>query len=233
MVNKIHRVHPVSPRPQTIEQAADAIKGGQVVVFPTRTLYGLGVDPFNGAALERLFAIKQRPGDRPVSVLVRDRRDLAPLVQDLTSDARRIMDALWPGQVTLVLAARHSVPRRLTAGTGKIGVRMPAHPVAVALVAAMSGPVTATSANLSGRPGCWRIVDLHPHVAAAADMVLDAGPLDGGIGSTVVDVTGDRPRVLREGTVSVADIIKALGHGGIIPDLPIVRPSGGLNRQNH
>lgn len=218
MANKMYRVNPVSPQPQAIEQAAKAIKGGQAVVFPTRTLYGLGVDPFNEAALERLFAIKQRSGDRPVSVLVRDRRDLATLVQDLTVDARRVMDALWPGQVTLVLAARHSVPRRLTAGTGKIGVRMPAHPVAVALVSAVSGPVTATSANLSGQSGCWRIADLHPRVAAVADMVLDAGPLDGGVGSTVVDVTGGSPRVIREGTVSVADIMKALGRGGVGPD---------------
>ena len=217
MTNNVCRVHPVLPQPQSIQQAADAMKRGQMVVFPTSTLYGLGVDAFNEAALERLFAVKQRPGDQPVSVLVRDRRDLATLVQDLTPGARQVMDALWPGLVTLVLAARRSVPDRLTAGTGKIGVRMPAHPVAAALVTAMSGPVTATSANLSGRPGCWRIADLYPHIAAAADLVLDAGPLDGGIGSTVVDVTGDAPRIIREGTVPVGEIMKAMGHHGGAP----------------
>ncbi len=110
------------------------------------------------------------------------------------------------GKVTVVYDAAASLPERLTAGTGKIGIRLPAHPVAAALVKTLSFPITATSANLSGRPGCSQIADLDPRVTDEVDLVLDAGPLAGGMGSSVVDVTVDPPRILREGAVSSTDI---------------------------
>ena len=117
------------------------------------------------------------------------------------------MEHFWPGRVTLVFEAADSVPQALTAGTGKIGIRLPGHPVAVALVESLGGPLTGTSANLSGSPGCRRVDDLDPQLIQQLDMVLDAGPLKGGTGSTVVDVTREIPRVLRAGEISEKEIM--------------------------
>jgi L-threonylcarbamoyladenylate synthase len=117
------------------------------------------------------------------------------------------MDRFWPGKITLVFEALPAVPECLTAGTGKIGIRQPGHPVAAALVKTFQGPVTGTSANLSGSPGCRQIADLDPQVARKLDLILDAGPLRGGSGSTVVDVTQDIPRILRVGQIGEQEIL--------------------------
>ena len=117
------------------------------------------------------------------------------------------MDRFWPGRVTLVFEAAATVPNYLTAGSGKIGIRLPGHPVAAALIESLGAPLTGTSANLSGKPGCSCIDDLDPLLVQPMDAVLDAGPLKGGNGSTVVDVTGDIPRVLREGQIPEKDIL--------------------------
>ena len=119
------------------------------------------------------------------------------------------MDCFWPGKVTLVFKASQTVPCHLTAGTGKIGIRLAGHPVAAALVRSLGRPITGTSANLSGESGCRRLGDLEPQLARQLDAALDAGPLKGGIGSTVVDVTGDIPRILREGEISETEILSA------------------------
>ena len=117
------------------------------------------------------------------------------------------MEHFWPGRVTLVFEAADSVPQALTAGTGMIGIRLPGHPVAIALVESLGGPLTGTSANLSGSPGCRRVDDLDPQLIQQLDVVLDAGPLKGGTGSTVVDVTREIPRVLRAGEISEKEIM--------------------------
>jgi len=117
------------------------------------------------------------------------------------------MDQFWPGRVTLVFEAAGTLPHQLTAGTAKIGIRLPGHPVAAALVKSLGRPLTGTSANLSGRPGCRCIDDLDPQLIKQLDIVLDAGPLKGGTGSTVVDVTQDMPKILREGEISGKEIL--------------------------
>jgi L-threonylcarbamoyladenylate synthase len=116
------------------------------------------------------------------------------------------MDQFWPGRITLVFEAEDTVPQYLTAGTGKIGIRQPEHPVAAALVKALEGPITGTSANRSGKSGCHRVADLDPRLARKLDLILDAGSLKGGSGSTVVDVTEAIPRILREGEVKEEEI---------------------------
>jgi L-threonylcarbamoyladenylate synthase len=195
-----------------IEDAADVVRKGGVIAFPTRCLYGLGADAFNAKAVERLVGIKQRPAEKPILILVDDRHRLKGLVTHITKAARAISERFWPGRVTLVFEASAEVPGTLTAGTGKIGIRQAGHPVAAALIRAIQGPITGTSANQSGFPGCHQMQDLQPTVAEQLDLILDAGPLEGGRGSTVVDVTGDVPRVLREGVVSEKDIMEA--HAG-------------------
>ena len=208
---KIHKINPHNPDPLVIQDAAALIRKGGVMAFPTRCLYGLGADAFNPDAVNRIFEIKQRPAKKPILILIDDPNRLKSLVTHISEAAKAISKRFWPGRVTLVFNASAKVPDTLTAGTGKIGIRLAGHPVAAALARAIQGPITGTSANVSGFPGCHQIEDLQPTVTKQLDLILDAGPLKGGRGSTVVDVTGNIPRVLREGVVSKKDILSIGG----------------------
>lgn len=202
MRTRVLAVDPASPPAGALAEAAAAVESGGVVAFPTETFYGLGVAALDAAAVRRLFTLKGRPESRPMLVLV-DEPARIERIALLTTQARELIARHWPGALTLVLAARPVVPTELTAGTGTIGVRQPGHAVARALAAAVGGPITAPSANRSGEPP--------PSTAAAVlhvfdgqiDVVLDGGPTPGGLPSTVLDVTVDPPRVVREGAVRV------------------------------
>ena len=198
------------PRKEVIERAAKVLKSGGVIVFPTFSLYGLGVDAFNAQAVQKVFDIKQRPLDKPLMVLVETVEDMGQLVEHIPEGANQLMNRFWPGGVTFIFTARTSVPDILTGGSGKIGIRIPSHSVAKALCKEMKGPITATSANISGRPGYHRIDQADPRLLKQADLILDAGPLAGGVGSTVVDVTVNPPVILREGRVPAGSILKLL-----------------------
>ena len=180
-----------------------------MLVFPTSGLYGLGADAFSVAAVERVFAIKRRPAYKPVLVLLSALSDMADLVDDVPDHAARLM-GLWPGGITLIFRAGKKVPAVLTGGTGKIGLRLPAHPVARALAQNFGGPITGTSANISGFPAAADATALDPEICRAADMVLDAGPLAGGPGSTIVDVTEWPVMILRRGAVDRPTIHRVL-----------------------
>jgi L-threonylcarbamoyladenylate synthase len=206
-MKKVLKVNPEQPSSRIIAAAADIITKGGIIAFPTRCLYGLGAAAFNPAAVDRLFVIKRRPVQKPILVLIGNAVQLDGLVKTIPRTAARLMAHFWPGRVTLVFQASSTVPVNLTAGTGKIGIRMPGSAVASALVGAVQGPITGTSANLSGRPGCYQIADLEPEIAGQLDLILDAGMLRGGKGSTVVDVTGDVPCIIREGEVSAEKIL--------------------------
>ena len=208
---KIRKIHPDNPAPDVIIEAVRIIKQGGIVSFPTRCLYGLGANPFDTEAVNRIFTIKQRSFEKPILVLVRNQNDLSDLVKFIPLVAERMMKTIWPGRISLVFEARDTLPPDLTANTGKIGIRMPEHRVAVALVEAFAGPITGTSANLSGDTGANQSPDLNSQIADSLDLMLDAGPLKGGIGSTVVDVTTDPPRILREGEVRAAEIFEVIG----------------------
>lgn len=206
--DRIRRIDSREPGEDVLLEAARIICSGGVVVFPTTSLYGLAVDASNPAAVEKLFVIKQRPLDKPILILVPNLRDIQNLVHDIPLAAERIMTAFWPGKLTLIFKAGSGLFPGLTAGTGKIGIRLPVYPVARLLVHAVGKPITATSANISGQIGCSRIADLDPAVAASADLILDAGPLEGGAGSTVLDVSQDPPALLREGSIPLSALNK-------------------------
>ena len=210
ITDKVIKIDHANPRPDIISEAALIIKSGGVISFPTRYLYGLGADAFNADAVDRVFKIKQRPYNKPLLVLVDKLKDLPRLVRNVPSVATHIMERFWPGEVTIVFEAKDSLPENLTGGTDRIGVRMPEHPVALALTNSVKGPITATSANITGQGGCSRVQDLDPLIADKLDLILDAGPLKGGIGSTVIDVTVDPLKFLREGAVSSKVILAAL-----------------------
>jgi L-threonylcarbamoyladenylate synthase len=203
----IHKINPDNPGADMIQDAAAVIRKGGVIAFPTRCLYGMGADAFNPDAVGRIFKIKQRNAQNPILILIDDPIRLKSLVTHISAAAKAIAERFWPGRVTLVFDAGAQVPEYLTAGTGKIGIRLAAHPVAAALAGAIQSPVTGTSANVSGCPGCHQIGDLRSEVAQQLDLILDAGPLEGGRGSTVVDVTEEVPRILREGVVSEKEIL--------------------------
>ena len=205
--SNIFQIDPTQPDLSLIEKSVRVVNKGGMIVFPTRTLYGIGVDAFNVAAVNRLFQAKKRPVDKPVSVLVRSINDVTSLAAEIPSAAGKFMEIFWPGSLTIVFKARADVPSCLTAKTGKIGIRIPEHPVTVKLVAALDRPLTGTSANLSGEPGADCIADLPSEIITSVDMVVDSGKLKGGIGSTVVDVTTSPPTVIREGAVSEKELL--------------------------
>ena len=207
---KIRNISSASPSPDIIHEAAVVIQKGGVVTYPTGGLYGLGADALNASAIKRVYAIKQRPADKPLLILIGRRSEVAEWAHPISMAAERIMARFWPGGVTLVFEAKSALPAELTAGTGKIGIRLPGHPVAAALVRRVGRPVTGTSANISGRKGPSESPHADPAIADHVDLMLDAGKLQGGAGSTVVDVTVDPPMVLRQGIVSAADIFAAV-----------------------
>ncbi len=208
--DKIRKVYPRQPCADAILEAARIVCSGGVVVFPTTSLYGLAADASNPAALEKVFAIKQRPLDKPILILVPNLLDIQNLVCDIPLTAWRIMTAFWPGKLTLVFRAGNAILPGLTAGTGKIGIRLPVYPIARLLVRAAGRPITATSANISGQVGCSQIANIDPAVVAAVDLILDAGPLKGGAGSTILDVSENPPVLLREGSIPRSRIFSVL-----------------------
>ena len=207
---KIIQIDPLNPGDDHINATSQIIKSGGVIVFPTQYLYGLGADALNAKAVDRVFEIKQRSYLKPLLVLIPHRKDLTKLVQHVSLAAEHIMNCFWPGAVTLIFKAKDTLPTNLTADTGKVGIRMPYHPVALVLSKAAGVPLTATSANITGDSGCSTVSDIDPRISEKVDLILDAGPLKGGIGSTVVDVTVDPPKILREGAILAKDIFIAL-----------------------
>ncbi len=192
-----------------IEAAARLVRRGGVVAFPTETSYGLGVDPYNPAALARLFAAKGRPPDKPVLVLVASEAMLAGLVRDVPLPYRPLMARFWPGPLTLVFPARPGLPRLLTGGTGTIGVRISSHPLAGALVAAVGGPVTATSANRSGLAPARSVAAVRDQLQDAIDGVVDGGASPSASVSSIVAIHGGELRCVREGAVPFTAVLAA------------------------
>ena len=201
---------PIKPDPTAIIEAGKIIHNQGIVIFPAQCLYGLAVNATDPTAIQNVFDLKQRPRNNPILVLVQNQKNLRPLVKFIPDSARILMDRFWPGNLTLVFEAAEKVSPLLTAHTQKIGIRVPAHPVARSLVKQVQGPITGTSANLSGQPGCSRVSQLSPAMVQGADLILDAGRLKGGMGSTIVDVTGNSVRILRQGMVSSIEIFQAL-----------------------
>jgi L-threonylcarbamoyladenylate synthase len=192
----------------SIARAAECLRGGGLVAFPTETVYGLGVHALDPAAVRRLFAAKQRPANDPLIVHVASFDDVADLLgEELVtgpySRARRLAAQFWPGPLTLVLPRSARVPDDVTAGLPSVAIRVPAHPVARALLDAAGIPVAAPSANLFSRPSPTRAEHVLHDLNGRIDMVIDAGPTSVGLESTVLDLTSDAPTILRPGAITI------------------------------
>ena len=197
----------LSPTPEALSRAGELLRGGEVVGFPTETVYGLGANALDASAVEKIFAAKGRPGDNPLIVHIAAAAELAPLIAgEPGAQARALMDAFWPGPLTLIFPKSEKVPARVTAGLATVAVRMPAHPVARSLIEAAGVPIAAPSANRSGRPSPTTAADVLEDMDGRVPLILDGGPCQVGVESTVVDLTGGTPRVLRPGGITRAQI---------------------------
>jgi len=198
-------------RGSAIARAAEVLARGGVIAYPTETFYGLGAGAMSADAVTRVFALKGRLSDHPIPLILPGPAALDRVARAIPPAARALAARFWPGPLTLVLHAARDLPEAITAGTGKVGVRVSSHPVAAALAAAFGGPITATSANRSGAPPARSIEALDASIAGGIDLLLDGGETPGGPPSTVLDVTCAPPRVLRAGRVSESEIRAALG----------------------
>jgi L-threonylcarbamoyladenylate synthase len=191
------------PPPERIQEAVEALDRRGLVVYPTDTLYGLGADALDAEAIHALHEAKQRPPAQPISVAVADLATMERIVR-VTPLARALVDRFLPGPLTLVLPPDPGVPDDLLGDSKGLGVRIPAHPWALALCRAF-GPLTATSANLHGQPSPATCQEARAQLGASVQVYLDAGPVQGQ-GSTVLDLTGPAPRVLRHGALPEAEL---------------------------
>lgn len=186
--------------PRLSRSVIQIVHNGGIVAVPTETYYGLGVDPFNQQAVDRLLQLKGRADGKPILVLIGQRAQLLALVQDIPPLARVLMDAFWPGPLTILFAAHSSLPHNLTAGTGTVGVRLSSCRPLVELLS-VAGPLTGTSANRVGGSPAQEASQVQETLGHDIDLIVDAGPTPGGLPSTVVDARGP-VRVIREGAVT-------------------------------
>ena len=207
----VWQVDPAAPDPETIGRAAAVLRQGGLVAFPTETVYGLGANAMDGRAVRRIFEVKGRPPDNPLIVHVAAVSEVAVLVREVPPAARLLGEKFWPGPLTLVLPAAPGVPREVRAGLETVAVRMPSHPVALALIRAAGVPVAAPSANTSGRPSPTTAAHVLEDLGGKIEVILDGGPAPVGVESTVLDMTAEVPTVLRPGGVPVEALAAVLG----------------------
>lgn len=200
---RVVTVDPERPDQAVMRAAGALVEAGGLVAFPTESFYGLGADALDAAAVARVFEVKGRPDGKPVLVLVDSFDMVTALAAGIPDGARALMARHWPGALTVVLEASARVPAGLTGGTGTIGVRMPGHAVARALVAAAARPITAPSANPSAAPPPLTADAVRRYFDGRVELILDGGPTAGGTGSTVADCTVWPPRILRQGPVVI------------------------------
>lgn len=197
--------------PQGVGEAVRVLRAGGLVVFPTDTVYGLGADPFNAEAVARVYQVKGRAAAKPLQLLLADPAQLPRVAAALPERAQRAARGFFPGGMTLVLKRAPGLPPGVVAGGETVGVRVPDHPLCLELLRAFGGPLAATSANRSGQPSPTTAQEAAAQVGAAVDLVLDGGPCPLGRESTVLDLSGPRPRLLREGAVSRQEVERVLG----------------------
>lgn len=205
------KLSPDSPLESILHDAAAIILKGGAIAYPTETFYGLGVDATSEQAVYKIFDIKGRDFKNPVSVIIGQMEQLAPLVSAVSTQAQKLMNAFWPGPLTIVFKASDSVSPLLTAGTGKIGVRLSSHEFARRLALQTGRPITATSANLSGAPECAEASDVIGQIGDKIDAVIDLGEKGSAVGSTIIDASAESILILRSGLITLEEIQRKTG----------------------
>jgi len=204
------RINAHSPEADVLRYAASFLSRGSVVAIPTDTFYGLAADPFNLAAVDEIYRVKGRPETRALPILVNSMEQAALLARNTDAKFLRLADAFWPGGLTLVVEASQQVPLKVTANTGKVALRRPKSAVVERLIAEFEGPVTGTSANISGFPSCASAEQVMKQLGSRLPLVLDAGETGAALPSTIVEIHNGDWKILREGSIPVGEIEKAL-----------------------
>ena len=202
-----------------IKEAGEIIKKGGLVAFPTETVYGLGGDALNPESSKKIYAAKGRPSDNPLIVHIYRLEDLDRIVKNVSDDAKKVMDAFWPGPLTLIFEKTDIVPKETTGGLDTVAVRFPIHPTAMAFIEAAGGFVAAPSANLSGRPSPTLAKYVCEDLNGRVDMIIDGGNIPIGLESTIVDMTSEVPMILRPGFVSKEMLEEVLGEVKVDPTI--------------
>lgn len=207
------KIDPAAPDEAAMREAAECIRRGGLVAFPTETVYGLGADSFNSAAVKKIYEAKGRPSDNPLISHIADMTEALRLAEFIPADAQKLMDAYWGGPLTIILKRRQDVPSVISAGLDTVSIRMPSHPVANMLIRLAGTPIAAPSANLSGSPSPTTFEHCRADMDGRVDMIIDGGSSSIGVESTVVDMTGEVPVILRPGAVTLEDIVAVCGKG--------------------
>lgn len=210
MKTKILQINPYAIDTNKIKVAARTIRNGGLVAFPTETVYGLGANAYSEKAVRKIFVAKGRPPDNPLIVHISSLDMLNTVIAELPPTAKPLLN-LWPGPITLVLPHSERIPDVVTAGLDTVGVRMPNHPIALALIRESGVPIAAPSANLSGRPSPTSAEHVIDDLYGKVDIIIDGGQVRIGLESTVLDVTHDPPTVLRPGAITPEDLETILG----------------------
>lgn len=205
-MTKVIKVDPIVPDPLMISEAALLIHRDGVVVFPTETLYGLGVNALSENAIKKVFKIKDRDYGKPMPILIHKKEVLSEFVSYVPEKAENLIEKFWPGGLTIIFEASPKLPSLLTGNTGKIGIRISNNPIAQELVKQTDIPITATSANISGQKGCTTALEVYENLGSRVDLILDGGKTKSPLGSTVIDVTCTPIKIIREGVVSLGDL---------------------------
>lgn len=212
---------------EVIKEASDILHAGDMVAFPTETVYGLGADALDEKASKKIYAAKGRPSDNPLIVHVANEQQILPLVKEIPESARKLMKAFWPGPLTIIFNKSDVVPYGTTGGLDTVAIRMPNHKVALTLIEESNIPIAAPSANTSGRPSPTTAMHVMDDLNGKISMVIDGGAVGIGIESTIVDVTGDIPMILRPGYINKKMLEEVVGEvtidkailGPVSPDL--------------
>ena len=207
---EILRVSAQSPAADVMQYAADRLRHGEVVAIPTDTVYGLAADPFNLSAVEEIFRVKGRPEERALPILVNSLDQAMLLAREVPRNFLRLAEEFWPGALTLVVDASHRLPLKVTANTGRIALRWPRSEVVARLIEECDGPLTGTSANLSGSPSCTSAEQVMTQLGDRLGLILDGGKTTSAMPSTIVELHGENWKILREGAISNQEIESAL-----------------------
>ena len=223
------------PTEKEIREAGAILAGGGLIAFPTETVYGLGADAFNPAAVRKVFEAKGRPADNPLIVHIADKSQIYELAEEVPESAKRLMVEFCPGPLTVILKRRDCIPDEVTAGLDTVAVRIPAHPVARALILAAGVPIAAPSANRSGRPSPTTAKYVAEDLQGRIDGIIDGGACSVGVESTVVDLSGDVPVLLRPGGITLEQLRAVLGEvrGGTAPKGGDVPKSPGMKYKHY
>lgn len=211
MKTQIIEINPENPQTDRVRQASDLLKAGKLVAFPTETVYGIGANALSAEAAKAIYQAKGRPGDNPLIVHVANRNQVSDYVEDIGSQAEKLGAAFWPGPLTMIFKKKANIPHQITGGLDTVGIRIPAHPVARAILAECRLPIAAPSANISGRPSPTDFKHVWEDLNGRVDAIIKSGSSQVGLESTVIDMTRPVPVILRPGGISQAMVEAVIG----------------------